>query len=139
MTVGQFGEYAMRYFTGGKNIALTPKQLDQLDDIEKRYYNASFLYGRARESKTENLVRRFRRIEGAGDFYADIELDGESRITRICLYGDFFSTCDISELIERPLTGSVYDRNALAEVIDRINKANAIKGLTAEALLEILI
>lgn len=139
MTVEQFGEYAMRYFTDGKNIALTQKQLDQLGDIEKRYYDASFLYGRARESKTENLVRRFRRIEGVGDFYADIELDKESRITRICLYGDFFSTGDISGLIERPLTGSLYDRNALAEAMERINTANAVKGLTDEALLEILI
>lgn len=137
MDVEAFGRYAMQHYAGGRAIVLTPGQAKEVEAIEQRYYDTAFLYGRQRGS-ADGLVRRFRRIEGAGEFYAEIALTPGGTIESVVLGGDFFFRADVAEAIENPLRGVPYTREAIAEALRGIDTA-AIKGLTPEGLLDILI
>lgn len=139
ISVEEFGRYAIDFFSGGHAVRLTPAQAKEINAIEKKYYEPSFLYGRMRGKDSENLIRRFCRIEGAGEFYAEIELTREGTIENILLGGDFFFRGDVAERIEAPLRGIAYTPAALAEALKKIETGAVIRGLKPEAMLEILI
>ena len=139
MTVEEFGKYAINYFTGGKNITLTESQQAELDDIEQRYYSTEFLYGRLRSTQNDNLIRHFRRIDGVGEIYVEIELAPDRTIACFLLSGDFFFTEDITDRIEKRMIGCPYDRRSVLERLRKINPGAIIRGATPEALVEIII
>lgn len=136
MSVDDFGAYALRFLAKGAALKLSPGQVAEIEAIEQRYYEPDFLYGRPHVA--DGNIRRHRRIDGCGEFCVDISTDREDRITKLMLYGDFFALGDINRDIERQLTGVRYHRETLAEAIARIDTPSLIRGLSQEALLDIL-
>ncbi len=85
----EFERRAIDYFTAGRSITLSHEQAKEIEKIEARYYDVEFLYGRIRDNASGNLIRRFRRVDNVGDFYAEIELDKDRSISRLLLSGTF--------------------------------------------------
>lgn len=135
MSVEEFGAYAIEFFTQGKHITLTENQVKEIEALEQRYYEPTFLWGR--HAKTTITTER-RRIEGIGELYAEIAITTDKTIENLRLRGDYFFSADVEKEIEHHFTGIKYSSDAIKDTIYSINPQKAIPGLTHSQLFEII-
>ena len=82
-------------------------------------------------------LQKVRRIEGCGTVEVHLDVE-QGRLTRMVLYGDFFSSADPAELAAR-LVGHPLERNALEAVLARTPVELYVHNLHRAALLELLL
>lgn len=114
-------------------IVLTPAQIAEIEKIEQTYYSPRWIYGSSHVAD----VRRHARIEGVGEFYADIDLRG-GVIERVNLSGDFFMLGDLDTLLLDRLRGVPLDAASLVSALDGCDPSLAIPGLTGHQLINLL-
>ena len=112
---------------------LTPEDIAAVEELRKeKYATWEWNYG----TSPACTVLRKRRIEGCGTVEAHILLDG-SRIQRLKLLGDFFSTME-PEPLENRLTGCRLDAEDCAAALAGCHVSDYISGLSNAGLIEIL-
>ncbi len=136
MTVEEFRAYALEQICDGK-YCLSADDVHEIEEIEKAYYEPSFL-NRKCQNPEKPKKRCVTRIEGVGEFEADLTLDSEKRIVAVNLSGDFFVTGDMEENIFRHLRGCGYTAVALRKALLTTTPGNAVPGLEKDHLLTIL-
>lgn len=133
--IEEFKRLAVAALTDGE-ISISVGQICEIEDIGKGYYDPRWIYGSARAS---GVVRRTR-IEGVGEFYADIDLleDGET-IGCVNLSGDFFVLGDLDTMLLDRLRGVMLDRTALYEALKGTDISKIIPGLSCDAFVTLLL
>lgn len=134
-----FEHYATRYLCGDNVKELTAADIAEIEAIEEKYYDPEFLYGRHRDSEKKPDISRHCHIDGVGEFEAAINLNADSTISGIGLWGDFFVIGDINADILIPLEGVSYNRHSIETAIETLDPSAVITGLTKKHLLNILI
>lgn len=131
--IDEFKRRALESLTDGV-IEVTPAQIEAIRAIERPYYSPRWIHG----SRRASTISRQKRIEGVGEFHADIDMNG-SVIERVNLSGDFFLLGDLDTLLLSRLRGAGLTRQALAEALADTDPARAVPGLTRESLIDLLI
>ncbi len=132
--IEEFKARALQALTDGE-IILTPAQIEEIRAIEAPYYEPRWIHG-ARHAST---IGRHRRIEGVGEFFADIDLRSDGlTVEKVNLSGDFFMLGDLDTLLLDRLRGAVLTRDGLARALEGCNLSLAVPGLDSERLIELL-
>ena len=136
MNIKEFKQTLLRYiFEGEKEIPeykLTDKDWQGVKEIaEKRYRDWEWVYGK---SPKFNVKHKHRFPSGTVDLRLEVV---KGAIEGIAVYGDFFGVGDIQD-VEQLLTGTRYDRDAMAEVLDKIDVGKYFGKITKEDLLGIM-
>ncbi len=134
ISMDSFMEAIRRFMTRGE-VTLSPDQLREVALIEKDYYDEGWLRGH----NIRASVTISRRIEGVGDFTADISLKG-GKIDAIDLSGDFFALGDFNACLLDPLRGTDYDRESVAALLVSrdIDPGRVIYSLTRDEFVSLL-
>ncbi|MCM1029031.1 MAG: hypothetical protein NC342_02110 [Pseudoflavonifractor sp.] len=134
LSIDDFMEAARRFMTDGA-IDLSPGQLNEIAEIEKDYYDDSWLRGH----NIRGAAAFSKRIEGVGDFYVDVQTRN-GRIDSIDLKGDFFLLADLDSSLLDHLKGIDFDRESVmaALALKEIDPADTIYGLTRDELVNLL-
>ncbi len=115
-------------------ITLSPEQIAGIELTEQEYYRHEWIFGRKGVA-----AKSRKRIDGVGEFMADVDCDSDGRIRRVNLGGDFFLLSDLdSGLLDR-LRGAPLTRRGLEEVLGDTDAGMVIHGLTNEQLIELII
>lgn len=130
--IEEFKRRAVEALTDGV-IPVTPAQIEAIRAIEKPYYDPRWIHG----SRHASTLSRSRRIEGVGEFFADIDMHGRL-IERVNLSGDFFMLGDLDTLLLNRLSGVELTGEALAEALADTDPSKAVPGLTREAFIDLL-
>lgn len=131
--IEEFKRKAKESLTDGV-ITLTEQQIDEIKAIEEGYYVPKWTFG---NHKSASLTRD-KRIEGVGEFHADIELQ-EGVIKRVNLSGDFFMLGDLDTMLLDSLKGIPLDRVALTKALEETETAKAIPGLSKEDFINMIL
>lgn len=140
MSPAEFEKYAVDYMCDSRYV-LTADDISEIEAIEQNYYRPEFLHGRhalRENSPDKTVIRRHRRIEGAGEFDAAIKLGANNTIEAVDLSGDFFLLGNPAKEIFSALQGITYERDAIRQALGGTNVATVISGLSTESLLNIL-
>lgn len=132
LSIDEFKHRALESLTDGE-ILLTPADIEAIRRIEEPYYEPRWIHG----SRHSSTVSRHRRIEGVGEFHADIDMSG-NLIERINLSGDFFMLGDLDTLLLDRLRGAELTRAGITAALAETDPALAIPGLTRAALTDLL-
>ena len=136
MTPQELADYARRTLCEGE-YRLTAADIAEVERIEQAYYSPAFLRGRhaaERKGRPQTAVR----IEGVGEFTANLTTDASGRISAVNLSGDFFVTGDLHSNITAHLIGVRPRPDSLAEALRASTPGKAVPGLTREHVLQIL-
>ena len=132
--IEEFKQRALSSLTDGE-IHITPSQIEEIRAIERPYYDERWING----SRHASTISRHKRIEGVGEFHADIDLRrSDNTIGRVNLSGDFFMLGDLDTLLLNHLQGVQHTPQAIAEALADIDPSLAIPGLSREALTDLL-
>ncbi len=107
--------------------------VSRIETMRQEYLTPSFLYG---HNPAYTVVRK-RRIEGAGEFEAHLEVR-HGEIRHIDLTGDFFLVGDMERSIIQPLTGIPYERGAIECALPE-HTGDIILHLQKKDLIDIII
>nr|MBD5376781.1 lipoyltransferase [Bacteroides sp.] len=132
LPIEEFKRLAVESLTDGQ-IILSQAQIEEIEAIERPYYDERWIYG----SRVASTLSRTMRIEGSGEFHADIDLRG-NRIDRVNLSGDFFMLADLDEMILNHLRGIELTPASVMAALEHADPSRAVPGLTREALTELL-
>lgn len=103
LTPEEFQQFILQTITDEKPYVITQKDLEEIQSIERHYYEPTFLKISGHESSgdgsSRKRVAKQCRIEGSGEFCAEYELDADNRIHDFHLSGDFFMSEDVDTLI----------------------------------------
>lgn len=133
--IEEFKRRAIESLTDGV-IELTGKDIEEIGEIEAGYYEPRWIFGSAKASATV----RSGRIEGVGEFHADIDLEPDgATIRRVNLSGDFFLLSDLDATLLDTLKGARLTREGLSEALRDTDPSQAVPGLTREALIGLLL
>ncbi len=138
MTIDEFGAFAVKYLCGDNVREITVDDIAEIEEIEKKYYDPGFILGRSAGEANEADIYRHMHIGGVGEFDVAINLNPDRTIEGVGLWGDFFVTGDMADILA-PLEGVAYNRRALSEAIKETDPENIIAGLNRKNLLNLLI
>lgn len=130
--IGEFKRLAAESLTDG-DILIGDKEIAEIREIEKDYYEPRWIYG----SRHASSITTDRRIEGVGEFHADIDVNG-GVIERVNLSGDFFLIGDLDGMLLDRLKGVAFNREAIIGALADTDPGRAVPGLTREALADLL-
>ena len=100
-----------------EDFTLSEKDIKQIEEMEQEYLSDEFIYGK---NPHYTLVKK-RRIEGAGDFEARIELKNNI-IKKVNLMGDYFLIGDLDQGLLNKLKDVPLDAGTLNRILpDRID------------------
>lgn len=112
------------------SVDLDEDALHSIDEIEKSYLDEEFIKGKKHlYSEEKHFI-----IKGIGEFRVNIEKNGDA-IRSIDLYGDFFSTSDPHEEIEKRLRGVRDEKDSVRESLIGFDFGDYIPGLSTETFL----
>ena len=115
-----------------EDFTLNEKDIKQIEQIEQEYLSDEFIYGK---NPHYTLIKK-RRIEGAGDFEARIELKNNI-IKKVNLMGDYFLIGDLDQGLLDKLKDIPLDAGALSRILpDRID--DIIMNLMKADFIELL-
>lgn len=138
----EFQEYMVDGITDGEPYELTDDDIKEIEEIEKGYYDPSFMRIESMKGDCMNgnrLVSRREVIKGLGEFCVEYYLDRKTdEIRKFRISGDFFMNADVETLLCRPLEGKRCDKEGLAEVVEKINPEKIIPGLNTDILLRLI-
>lgn len=132
LDIETFKRLAVERMTDG-DITLSENDIREIEELEKAYYDQRWIYG----SHHSSTVSRYARIEGVGEFHADIDIRN-GHISHVNLSGDFFMTGDLdSDLLDR-LRGIEFSRQSILTALSDTTPSDTIPGLSADALATLL-
>ncbi len=133
ISIDEFKEFARHEMTDG-TLVLTDTDLETIERIAAPYFSREWIYGNNPRCNRRECIR----IDGVGEFTAEVELSG-NRIADINLSGDFFLLGDLdSSLLDR-LKGTEYTRESIVEAVNGIDVSDTIPGLTNSQFINMLI
>lgn len=112
-----------------ETIVLADSQIAEIEAIERRYYDKTWLDGRRSVS--------LGRIEGVGEIGMSALLDSEGRIASVDVSGDVFVLRDLDNMTDL-LRGCCPDVDAIEQAIANIDVGNYIVGLTNRSFAHLL-
>lgn len=136
MSVEEFRSFLLQniFKETGKvtEYVLTETDWEKIHEIsEDRYQNWEWNYGK---SPKFNLQNSYRFPVGS----VDIRLEVNRGIIENCkIYGDFFGVGEVAD-IERKLTGTRYEKEAISRVLDEIDVRHYFGNVTKEEILALL-
>ena len=116
-----------------RTIVLTDDDVQQIEHLEKRYYEPEFLLG---STERNDAIRRGR-IEGCGLVELHFRLHG-SLVKEVELTGDFFVLDDAQQVFNSCFSGQPFTHESLVQAIRNHHPERSIRGLTEEGLIKIL-
>lgn len=142
LTPEEFEKFMIERITDDSPYEVTPADYEEIKSIEAGYYDPSFMRIKsASDSGVEpsgEHVCNTTRIDGLGEFCIDYDVV-DHRISGFRITGDFFMNEDVESLICKPLEGVSHDAAAVREAVGGIAVADAVPGLTAEALADLIL
>lgn len=114
-------------------LQLTMEDVAAIQNLEEEYLQQDFRMGHIR-SRDEVLRRR---IEGCGMLELHFDVKG-SVVKGIDLRGDFFELADAHTAFQDAFLGQLFTASSLQEAAQRTRLHQTIRGLSAEALHEML-
>ncbi|MED3708920.1 lipoate--protein ligase [Peribacillus frigoritolerans] len=136
MSVEEFRSFLLQniFKETGKvtEYVLTETDWEKIHEIsEDRYQNWEWNYGK---SPKFNLQNSYRFPVGS----VDIRLEVNRGIIENCkIYGDFFGVGEVGD-IERKLTGTRYEKEAISRVLDEIDVRHYFGNVTKEEILALI-
>lgn len=123
-------------------VTLTTGQVDEVRDMERRYYADSWLYrsrrlrNRTADGEPGNIGSATMRVDGVGNFAASVTVGADGRLDGVALTGDFFTAGDDpDERLQACLHGVAPEPEAIAEALSRDSYGgDIVPGLTAQQL-----
>ena len=110
-----------------ESVILPDDAIDAIREIEKSYLDENFINGKNHQySEEKHFI-----IKGIGEFYVRVWKEG-GIIQSINLSGDYFSTADPQEELEKLLRGTRDEINAAKESLKDFNLENYVPGLSTE-------
>ena len=123
----------LRLLLCNRSITLTDDNVQQIEQLEQRYYAPEFLLG----STGRNDVERRGRIEGCGLVELHFRLHG-SLVEAVELTGDFFDLADAQQVFNACFARRPFTHESLVQAIREHHPERSIRGLTEEGLLKII-
>ncbi len=114
-------------------FVLSMHDIENISAIAQEYSTDEFIYGR---NPAYTLTRR-RRIDGAGEFEAQLEIK-DNTIRRVNLAGDYFATGYVESNILNKLRGIEYTPEAVARALSCSDVEETIMNLKKEQFITIL-
>lgn len=134
MDIHQFRQTLLHYIFGGDipEYELTDEDWIHIIEIARqRYRNWEWVYGKSPEFN----VRKARRFPAGR---VDIRLNVKEGIIRqASIFGDFFGAGDVSD-VEKTLTGTKYERDAVAERLDALDVHHYFGRIGRDDLLDMM-
>lgn len=136
MTIEQFRQYILHsIFEGEANVKyyeLTDEDWENIRQLSaERYANWDWNYGKSPKFN----IRHSHRFPVGG---IDVRLNVENgTVQEAYIFGDFFGLGDVSE-VEQALTGTKYERIALAEAVQGLNIPALLGGITHEEFINLI-
>lgn len=116
-----------------RTVRLTDDDVQYIKAIEADYYDPDYLYGKAaRQDKSCS-----RRIPDCGHLHVQVGL-ALGKIEQVTLRGDFFEESDAGQAFNDALRGVELNMPDLQAAVGRHHPERSIRGLTGEALLDLL-
>ncbi|MDE5929797.1 MAG: lipoyltransferase [Muribaculaceae bacterium] len=134
LSIEDFRAHIIADICDDEPIVLTAGHIADIETIEQEYYRPEWIYGRKGSAQRPRV-----RVEGAGEFMVDMELDSDHRISHVNLGGDFFLLSDLDSTLLKRLEGVPYEREAIAEALRDTDAGDVISGLTTEAFIGLLV
>ena len=133
MAIEDFDSYMIERMTDSE-LCLDAEQIAEVEAIAKPYFSNEWIYGR--DGSGEITVER--RVEGAGEFRASIDLN-EGVISDISLSGDFFSEEDEYAMLLDRLKGVRYKAKDIEQALNGTDVSKIITGLSNEEFISTII
>ena len=124
MPIEEFKQY-VRNSLCDETVILTEKDIEGISEIEKSYYEESWIFGK----NPFAVVSKTTRIEGVGEFEVSIDVKG-NKIRSLDLHGDFFPLADIDSQLIKSLIGVDYKRENVEEALKDIDVSEIIRNLS---------
>ncbi len=137
----EFENYAINFVCDSER-AVTDDDISDILEIEKTYLTPEHIYGRKYRHEPEaarDIVKREAYFEGVGEINMHIALDSGGCVTGAGLSGDFFLVGDPDTLFLSRLRGLPYRRDTIAAALHDTEPSQAVAGLSADALLDLII
>lgn len=124
-------------------VTLTDDQLDEIREIEQRYYADSWLYRSRRGAGADKPVctgSAAMYVDGAGSFAVTVSLGADGCIDRVALTGDFFTTTAApDERLPQRLHGVRPDMAAVTAALVSAGFADAVPQLDVSLLADLIL
>ena len=112
------------------SINLDEGASNEIEEIERSYLDEDFIKGKKHlYSEEKHFI-----IKGIGEFQINIEKDGNA-IRSFCLMGDYFSTSDPQDEIEKRLKGVQDEKDSVRESLNGFDLGDYIPGLSTETFI----
>lgn len=136
MSIEDFKQRARAFMGTEGELALDDKAVREIEEIAAEYERPEWLW----RMHADRPLPPMRRIEGVGEFVADVATDAQGRIKAVNLMGDFFLLSDLDSSLLDHLKGTERTPQAIRAALDRadITVANVIHGLDNEAFIQLL-
>ncbi len=131
-SIGTLRAHLIRSLTN-RSVALTAEDVKAIQAIEAKYYKDEFLYGRRHEAP----IVYSSRIDGCGKIEIRFDIAAGS-IRNVELSGDFFEQDDSLAAFRKAFLGGEFSQAAITTAIQRHHPEKSIRGLSAEALTDLL-
>lgn len=118
-----------------RKLTLSIDDVKAIEIIEKTYRNPEFLYGK--KMLNEQVITKGGRVNGCGRVEIHFTLQ-RGKIVEVNLTGDFFAKDDVKSLFEETFKGLPFETKTLCEAVECGHPEISVRGLTKEALLNIL-
>lgn len=141
LSPSEFEAHMIGRITDGDPYILTEKDINEVEDIERGYYDPSFMriHDKRETAGGNDRISRRTVIKGLGEFCVEYSVDSRDNTIRdFSISGDFFMNGDVEEKLCRRIEGTVCDRETLRARISEIHPETVIPGLSCETLLSII-
>ncbi len=118
---------------GGTTLVLDDDDIAEIEKIEKEYSSPDWLTGR----NPKGTLHCEKRIDGVGEIGVDICLR-RGLIESVALTGDFFERTDTAGALTAALAGLPYEREAVAEALEKIEIREMIPGMDTEKFINLI-
>ena len=133
LTIEELKTHLRSVLCDGK-IMLSTADIEAIEQLEREYYDDSFVYG---NNPAATLVK-VERIEGVGEFHVSVDIK-ENRIRKVSLAGDFFIVGDLDSMLLNRLKGVEYTAQAIEEALCDVDTTAVIMNLKKEQLINLII
>jgi len=112
---------------------LEQQDVDEIEEMEKSYYERAWLYGQTCGDETVRTAR----FEGCGELSVHFLLRG-SLIADVALSGDFFELQDAADAFRHAFVGAAFTTQSLHDAIAAHHPEKSIRKLTEAQLFSLL-
>ncbi|MDE7452009.1 MAG: lipoyltransferase [Paramuribaculum sp.] len=130
----EFKDFARKSLCGDSEMTLSAGDVEQIYQLARELMSDKWVF---RKTSGQALVRTGR-IDGSGEFRAEIELDS-GKISSINLSGDYFPLADIDTSLLDSLKNTPYNAGEIERALTDIDISKIISGITNEEFITLII